>query len=116
MLRAISDIQMLLALALGISVVLFGVCSTLQYHFEVGVNLLLLACANYLQALGLTRHYWRSRLAGIAALLRLLAVVGIYVCFGWILAIQNYPTYRGKHHLIAERMPGGQKHDSAVLL
>lgn len=115
-LRAISDIQILLALALALSVVVFGICRTLQYHFDIGVNLLLLACANYLQTLGLTRQYWRSWPAGLAALLRLLAVVGIYFCFGWILAIQNASEFRSTHRFVAERMPGDDKRDSVVFL
>ncbi|KAL9026500.1 MAG: hypothetical protein Q9196_004842, partial [Gyalolechia fulgens] len=99
------------------SVVVFGICRTLQYHFEIGVNLLLLACANYLQTLGLTRHYWRSWPAALAAFMRLLAVIGIYFCFGWILAIQNSSsdTLR-KHQFVAERMPGENKRDSVVFL
>lgn len=113
-LRAISDIQILLALALGLSVVVFGVCRTLQYQLNISVNLLLLACTSYLQTLGLTRHYWRSWLASMAALLRLLAVVGIYFCFGWILAIQN--TFRSEHQFVAQRMPRRSQTDSAVFL
>ena len=116
MLRAISDIQILLALALAISVVLFGVCRTLHYHFEIGINLLLLACANYLQTLGLTRHYWRSWPAGMAAFLRLLAMVGIYFCFGWMLAIQNSGIFLDKHSFAAERMSDEHTKDSVIFL
>ncbi|KAI4206291.1 MAG: hypothetical protein LQ346_001187 [Caloplaca aetnensis] len=116
-LRAISDIQILLALSLAMSVVVFGICRTIQYHFEIGINLLLLACANYLQTLGLTRHYWRSWPAALAAFIRLLAVIGIYFCFGWILAIQNSsPDTLRKHQFVAERMPGDNKTDSVVFL
>ena len=115
-LRAISDIQILLALALALSVVLFGICRTLQYHFEIGINLLLVACANYLQTLSLTRHYWRSWPTRMAALLRLLIMVGIYFCFGWILAIQNHQPFLNQHHFAVERMTADNKRDSAILL
>lgn len=108
--------RFLLALALALSVVVFGICRTLQYHFDIGVNLLLLACANYLQTLGLTRQHCRSRQAGLAALLRLLAVVGIYFCCGWILAIQNASQLRSTHRFVAERMSGDDKRDSVVFL
>ena len=93
---------------------MFGVCRTLQYQLNISVNLLLLACTSYLQTLGLTPHYWRSWLASMAVLLRLLAVVGVYFCFGWILAIQN--TFRSGHQFVAERMPGKNQTDSAVML
>ncbi|KAL9043442.1 MAG: hypothetical protein Q9214_003374 [Letrouitia sp. 1 TL-2023] len=115
-LHSISDIQILLALALALSVVVFGICRTLQYHFEVAVNLLLLACANYLQALGFTPKYWRSWPAAMADFLKLLGVVGIYLCFGWMMALQNDQHFADKHRFVAERMPAKAKIDSAILL
>lgn len=114
--RAISDIHILLALALAMTAMVFGICKTLQYHFRIGINLLLLACANYLQTLGLTRQYWHSWPAGTAALLRLLVVVGIYFFCGWILGIQNQRNLLSNHQFTVERVPEGNKRDSAILL
>ena len=94
----------------------FDSCRKLQYHFGVGTNLLLLACVNYLQTLAFVRHYWRSWCAGVAALLRLLAVFGIYFFLGWILALQNTQPYVGMHKYTAERLPDNSRKDSVILL
>ena len=111
--RAISDLQILLALALAISFVVVGICEKLQYQVTIGVNLLLMTCANYLLTLGLVRHHWRSKIAGLAALLRLLAVAGIYFLLGWILSLQN--DWRKRPHA-AEYMPDKSRNSSAILL
>ena len=95
---------------------IFDSCRKLQYHFGIGTNLLLLACVNYLQTLAFVRHYWRSWPAGMAALLRLLAVFGIYFFLGWILALQNAQPYLEAHPYTAQRLPGQHQKDSVILL
>lgn len=62
------------------------------------------------------RHYWRSWLAGTAALVRLLAVIGIYFLLGWILALQNAAPFLSVNPFIAERRPGKGRNDSVILL
>ena len=52
----------------------------------------------------------------MAAFLRLLAMVGIYFCFGWMLAIQNHGPFLSKHHFTVERMPEDNRRDSAIFL
>lgn len=100
-------------MALAISFVVVGICEKLQYQVTIGVNLLLMTCANYLLSLGLVRHQWRSWTAGLAALLRLMAVAGIYFLLGWILSLHSD---RAKYPYVAEHVPDNSTNESAILL
>jgi hypothetical protein len=116
-LRAISDVQILLTLALALSFIVLDDCSLLEYHWDIGVRLLLLACANYLLTIAYSRRILRPILAGIAAILRFLAVFGIMFILGSILATQNTTGYySGQRKYIAEPLPPSTRNDSVIFL
>lgn len=115
--RTISDAQLLLGLALAISFIILERCKTLQYHFQVAINLLLVTCGNFLLTLTLMRHVWSWR-ALFVTLMRLAAVICILLFLVWILALQNASPYRDDRPLVAERSPwdGNKKTDSVIFL
>jgi hypothetical protein len=116
-LRAISDAQILLALALAISFIILDDCNLLQYHWDVGVRLLLLACANYLQTLAYVRRILRPFQATLAAILRFLAVLAILFILGSILVAQYVtPLPSGQQRYVPEVVPPNTRNDSAILL
>lgn len=109
----ISDSQILLGLALAVSFIVIDRCKTLQYHFMIGINLLLLATTSYLQSLAIVRRR-RSLPGRLATILKTASVWFILYFIGWILVTQN--AHRSKHPWAAERLPSSNRTDSVIFL
>ncbi|PSN74541.1 hypothetical protein BS50DRAFT_615414 [Corynespora cassiicola Philippines] len=105
-----SDSQMVLGIALCINFALVGKCSISMYHFQMGVNILVITCANALLTLVLIRDYWRTPLSAVVRL----------TAFGMILYFLG-EILRALHHReeeigAAERLPPSDRMNSLILL
>ena len=106
----IADSQILLCMALFIYFGVLGGCKTSQYHFQIGVNISLLACSIYLLSLCLIRRYWKSP---VAAFIRVLCALTVH---GYLAYIFNIRRALGYTAVGGIRGPPADKRDSLLLL
>lgn len=86
LLIANADTQLFIALAYGINFVVSSKCTLSAYHYEVGLNMVLLALASTNLSTLMLRDYWAR--AKIAATLRTLVIIVIYIFLGRMIAYQ----------------------------
>jgi hypothetical protein len=103
---SVPDSQVLLAIALAGTFLAEGRCTLTQYHVDVAVNLILLACINYGLAFIFVRNYWESK----AALLRILLFCIVLGFLGWLFHLQQSVG------LSPERLPPSSRANSMILL
>jgi hypothetical protein len=103
---SIPDSQVLLAIALAGTFLAEGRCTLTQYHVDVAVNLILLACINYGLAFIFVRNYWETH----AAFLRIPLFSIVLGFLGWLFHLQQSAG------LSPERLPPSSRMNSMILL
>ncbi|KAK4040431.1 hypothetical protein C8A01DRAFT_35573 [Parachaetomium inaequale] len=105
-LLCVPDSQLLLAIALfSYFILVNGLCDMSHYHLQIGINLALLACTNFVLSFALVRNYWKSPSAAfIRVVCACLVLGGLGVIF----------DARRRRGYTAESSPS--KNDSLILL
>jgi hypothetical protein len=103
---SVPDSQVLLAIALAGTFLAEGRCTLTQYHVDVAVNLILLACINYGLAFIFVRNYWETG----AAFLRIPLFSIVLGFLGWLFHLQQSVG------LSPERLPPSSRVNSMILL
>lgn len=81
-----SDMQVFTGAAYAITLRYFRGCTITAYHYNLVANMMLLTCATHLMSVTIVRGYWRFPWL---AFLRVLAITGVFLVTGLLLANQN---------------------------
>ncbi|KAH7120134.1 hypothetical protein B0J13DRAFT_612846 [Dactylonectria estremocensis] len=107
-LLCVPDSQLLLAIALfSYFFLVNGICDMSHYHLQIGINLALLACTNFLLSFALVRRYWNAPFAAFFRVVcQLLVLGGLGLIF----------DTRRRRGYTAESLPSASRKDSLILL
>jgi len=66
LLIAVADSLLVITISFGISFSLKGKCTLTAYHYNVGIDLILLSCASQVISVLVVRDYWKTKTAALA--------------------------------------------------
>ncbi|KAF9695194.1 hypothetical protein EKO04_006760 [Ascochyta lentis] len=107
---AMADYQIIFGAALCVYFNVIGKCGVSMYHFNMGLNLLIVICGNTLLTLVIMRSFWA---APVSSLARLVAIGLLLFYQGKILWIQHA---RNQSFGMAEALPTTERNSSLILL
>ncbi|KAI1204480.1 uncharacterized protein F4807DRAFT_330046 [Annulohypoxylon truncatum] len=86
---ACSDQQVFTGAAYALTLRYWRGCTISAYHYNIVANMMLLTCATHLISVTIVRNYWKFRWL---ALLRVIAITGVFTVTGLLMANQNANT------------------------
>jgi len=102
------DVQLILLVAYGWNFSEFGICTMSAYHYNVFINVVLIACSSFILAALVLPSYWKNP---IAAGLRVIATMVVFF-FAFTLMIRQHNAF----DRIPERLPPPSRNNSLLLL